>query len=283
MASDSEQNIYLRDELSVFQLLVNVYSTIRQNIVLLIVCSVFGLIISLSLHYLRPPVYESEMVVDTGLINLPRGTNLVESIQVMIEDKNYDEIANKLNISADLAKHIKKIQSSNIFQYVNDEDEIRSLKILIRVSDNTFFPQIQAGIISYLEEIPYVKERIEIRKAAFHENIDFITTKIAQISELQSNIVKLEESQNRSNLILMDPSESFRIAMELQEQLTYYKRELKLIDNFQVIREFTKTNKSASPGTLASIALGLFSGFIIGLIIVLIRVLNKASRLQETA
>jgi tyrosine-protein phosphatase YwqE len=156
--------------------------------------------------------------------------------------------------------------------------------INVTVKDNSILDQLQKGIVYGLNNSPYVKEKIETKKARDRELIKRTTDEIAKLNVTKQIIDSLiQTSQRNSSSFMLDISRISAQTIELNEKLFNYQEDLKFLAGIQVLENFNK-GKLSRNGLLKLSLLGMASGLFIGYLVSLflfIRIKLKTSRLLQ--
>lgn len=274
--SFQEDDVNIKELLIKFIKLVNHYSkTILFSLLI-------GLALGLTFFFVKSPIYSSNMVISTGIVDLPSSTNLILTIQDLIGEKNFPEISRKLFLDDVSAKKLKKISLENIFEVYN-EIEIRTVKISVEVSDTAILPDLQMGILKYLEENPYVKKRVSIKVENFNAKISFLQNELDQIAKLKNDILEGQVFGDQpSNVMLFNPFTVYEELVELFDQKLQSERDLQLAENFQVIQGFTPFLKPVSPKLGLSILFGFLAGLAVCIGIITVDNVRKLARISNT-
>ncbi|MBL7877737.1 MAG: hypothetical protein JNL53_18880 [Cyclobacteriaceae bacterium] len=272
------------DEIDLLELLAKFVITVKSNFRLIVGAFVVGSLLGLAYNQLVPKTYESRMLVSSSILTESLSKTLAEDLFKLVKEKNLNALSDKLKISPEVASKISKIEIKNALEKSEGikEAEKNNLTITCQSSDNTIWPDLQAGIINYFENNPYVKIRVEQRKAYFTEIIQKIDKELIDLNELKSRITNGQPAKSgNENLVLFDPTTVNTKIIDLNKERLNYKNELETINSVQVVEGFTVFQKPISPKLSISLAAGSSFGLFIVAIIIAYKSLRKIVRLSE--
>jgi hypothetical protein len=203
------------------------------------------------------------MVVNSSLLTSANTASLLETLDILIKEGNHKELSKKLGFSLNASKSLNEIKVVSI----EDEDApelVYIYQIQVKVENNQILDSLQAGIINYLEKSPYVKRRIDIKKQNILALIDRIQNEMVELDSLKDMVNNnlVSRSQN-SNILIMEPVNVYREAITLYQKELELQRDLVLVDNIQILEDFTVFLKPVSP-KLSLIFYGFFGGLLLG-------------------
>jgi hypothetical protein len=156
--------------------------------------------------------------------------------------------------------------------------------INVTVKDNSILDQLQKGIVYGLNNSPYVKDKIETKKARDRELIKKTTDEIAKLNVTKQIIDSLiQTNQRNTSSFILDISRISAQTIELNEKLFNYQEDLKFLTGIQVLENFNK-GKLSRNGLLKLSFLGMASGLFIGYLVSLflfVRIKLKTSTGQQ--
>lgn len=272
------------DEIDLLELLAKFVITIKSNFKLIVGAFVVGSLLGLAYNQFVPKNYESRMLVSSTILTESLSKTLTEDLFKLVKENNLTALSDKLKISSEVASKIGKIEIKNALEKSEGikEAEKNNLTIICQSSDNTIWPDLQAGIINYFENNPYVKIRVEQRKSYYTEIIQKIDKELIDLNELKSRITNGQPVKSgNENLVLFDPTTVNTKIIELNKERFNYKNELETINSVQVVEGFTVFQKPIGPKLSISLAAGSSFGLFIVAIIIAYKSLRKIVRLSE--
>ena len=263
-------NSFQEEEIDLGILFLRIFELLKRNLIIIIIFSCVGPIVGYLHFKLKTPVFKSSMILENQMLNLPSSSGLVILLDELIRDSNYQQVSKNLNISVEQSMHLKRIVVENIYDE-EIEDEIKTFKISIDVTDTQIIDDLQNGLIDYLESNPFVKKRIELKKETINAQISFIKNEMKEIEKYKSEILRGELLKDKSNnLLVFDPMSVYQQAIDLFNRELGLKKDLQLVENFHVIQDFTTFQKPNYPKLTSSLLTGLLGGLTLSFFVILI-------------
>lgn len=182
------------------------------------------------------------------------------------------QLAKSMNCSDDVIKKLSKISAEEILKTyaVNNPN---GFIINVSVTDNSILDDLQKGIVYGLNNSPYVKEKLETRKARDLDLIKSTNNEIAKLNATKQIIDSLIlANHSNSTSFMLDISRSSAQMIDLNEKLFNYQEDLKFLSGVQVLENFNKGETKRSgliKFSLFGMAAGLFVGYMISLFLFL--------------
>ena len=235
----------MKEELSVRDIINEVILFFINFRILIISVTLIGTLSVIIFQKARPAYYSTVAIATSGLsvferieygkevLNQRTAIGIINSIQLDLEKEDYYVLAQKLNISEEVASKIKKINAEQIFREDenNKKHNTPKFEIQLSVKDNSIIELIEKGLINYFttnkyvanyynqyritndQEINSIEDEIEslkdLRKSS-GAKIDMSSTSVLSkkgISEVQNQIIELIQmkSLNTTNQELLKP------------------------------------------------------------------------------
>jgi len=250
-----------------------------RNIILLIVFFVIGLAGGFVHYKFSKPVYSSEMTLVSGYIDNYICSQIIEKLQDYVEDDIPELLGEKLGITTEDAKKIKKIRFSNFDEETADEYKYADtivprmpFRVSVLTTDYSVYPLLQNAIMNYFEKNPFVIQQKNIRQT----NNQFIINKI-QIQQVELDSLKKVVSNHlvprgaQNGFVFGQPLDPLNIYREV---IGLYKEELEIktdiiltAKNIRVVQDFEVREKPYRPKFLLSIAVFGMMGVVLGYLI----------------
>ena len=235
----------MKEELSLREIINEVILFFINFRILIISVTLIGTLSIIIFQKVRPAYYSSVAIATSGLsaferidytpevLNQRTAINIINSMQLYLEKEDYYVVAQKLNISEEVASKIKKINAEQIFREDenNKKHNTPKFEIQLSVKDNSIIELIEKGLINYFttnkyvanyynqyritndQEINAIEDEIkslkDLRKSS-GAKIDMSSTSVLSrkgISEVQNQIIELIQmkSLNTTNQELLKP------------------------------------------------------------------------------
>ena len=258
--------------------IVAVFLFAKKRWAFMLIFSVLGLGCGAGLFKITKPTYISTLTLSSNVLANDYCADIIQELELIVGDDTPKLLAQKLKIDTNSAKAIKRIEFFNydekLKEKYKDKDTIvlgRPFKIKVSAFSNTVFDTLQVAIVNYLENNEYATKRKEIKK---QENIMMrqkINEEIKQLDSLKEIVSSsLAPRGNSSGFVFGQPIDPVNIYKEgiifFQKELDLNK-EMVLMDNIQVISDFSARDKPDSPRLFKNLTLGIIAGFLFGLVI----------------
>lgn len=285
----------MKNEIDLIEFCVKLFLLLKRNIVLIVIFTVIGVVVGFARYLFTKPYYETSLVLSSNILNvldistMQQTLNIpniildvskiqnqsdkiiveiINSLRTYIKEENYDLLSKELNIDGWMAASIADIEAS----LVKDEDkkEIQNyFKIKLKVYDNTLFDTIRNGIIYYVNNNDFIREKFEQRKKIIETIISKIDEEIIELDSLQQSF--FSPKKNNQFIILSGYNE----VVDLYEKKQNLTEQLQSLEAITIIKDFTHVSKAIRknlPRTVISYGL-IF--FLISVIIIFFNILYQ--------
>lgn len=288
---------------------------------LLIAAIIIGLISGLGLNRYAEPYYHTSLLLKSDYINAKLIQNGINKLNLLCEENDRTGLAKVLNIDIKEAMNIRKfdfesyvteeyileqelmkqrLEALNIskddFTTIVEQIEIENQNtfvISVQVLNINFIDELEAAVVGYFRNNPYVANRIRSNNARLQGIVAKLSSDMALLDSLKNAYnFSLKQQATKSNdasnsLILaerssVDPTRAYTEGVALFSLLQDSKTELELGSDFEVVDGFTTFSKPESPGLIKSAILvaGIFLALAYALII-LIEINKYLNRVEE--
>jgi hypothetical protein len=199
-----------------------------------------------------------------------------EEIQIV---KNWNELLTKqehkilaasLHCSEDMLNKVKKINAQEI-QQVFTQTNPNGFTIDVLVTDNAVLDELQQGLVYGFENIKYIKERLDVKKAALKELIDKTSAEIRKLDSTKKIVENIIGGKERStSSLIIDGSSVNKQLIEMNEKLLLFKENFQFTNAIQVLQGFEKFRRPDGPNLLPWLVIGLVFFLSLGYIYALI-------------
>ncbi len=269
MSKIKEKDLYhnSEDEIDLKIVFIDSIKLIKKRIIILIIFSALGLIGGYFSYLYKTKIFHSSMTISSTILTAVNTTHIIESLQLLIDEGNYDMLSKKLNIPIAQISQVKQV-SVNFEKDINATEQFNIFDIEVFVTNNNILDTLQYSIIHFLEINEFVRRRVELKKTSLQQLITKIQNEITEIESLKEHVTSVSPGE-KINVVVMNPVEIFLEGVNLYQKQLELQTELSLAENFQIIDGFTAYSNPASP-KISRIFYGLLIGIFVGLIVVLI-------------
>jgi len=274
---DTNSPQFNNDEIDLKDLLKKIIRALERGTKTVILSVVLGAVLGLAYFFYSTTKYSSSMVISSDILVLSNIQALFEPFEDLIEDGDTLVLAERLNVDPADAAKLKKLEVEEVF----DGENPSYCEIIATVTDNSVLPQLQDGILAFLENNEFVKRRVAIREAKYNVLIDKIDKDIRGIDSLKTRVQGnslFGSSSSGSNILMMEPANLFRVSLEMAEKRQDLLGQLDLNESIELFRGFTPSSKPSSPSWIICLVTGLAGGLIIGFAILFFKEMDRYVR-----
>ncbi len=254
---------YAEDEIDLYELLLVLW---RRKKVIFLTFLVF-LMFAAIYAFLSPPVYRQTVLIKLPLNNMPlnnmpllsaeEAKEIVHSLGNLLEEHNYVKLAGVLEIKEDEARQIVKISPQTLRRSNN------LLKVVIETHTRSLLPKIAQGIVDFINENPYLKEKIRIWEQTLDQKERTISVRLASLENLKNYILS-EIQKGNLRLLGFNPLDLEGYILNLKQQLEVIKAQRKLISGAELVVSGALPRKPAKPKRALILAVAGVSGLFLG-------------------
>ncbi len=272
------------DEIDLVELLTKVVISIKNNSKLILTVLVVGTILGLIYYMFAPKIYESKLLISSDILTESYSKTLVSDLKKLIEEKNWTSLASKLTLSENQSASLTDIEIKSSLEKTDNikEQEKNYLTVIFRSKDNTIWPTLQSGLISFFESNDFVKVRVDQRRKFYSQIIEKIDKELIDLTELKSKITNVQITQSsKDNLVLFDPTTVNTKIIDLNKEKLHLQNSLETVNSIQLVDGFTVFEKPVSPKLSVSAGAGASFGLLLVVLILAFRSLSKIVSLSE--
>lgn len=266
------------DNVGLTDFLVIVYAFLKRNLLILFSFIFIGLGIGITYSYLKPNYYSSELIGYSGVVSKTTLLEILNPLTSLVNEKNYEEVSRKLNISMDEAKSIRSLEfvQSKHTKTSNTPATDQKLGELILIKTEIYNQQIlsnlEIGISNYISSNPHVSKtlNLELRK---------VNTLIKEVSDNINTLDSLNYSSNSNQYGSALTIKGQINPVNYNEALIFIqdlKNTVEALEPFTVVSSFYTLNKPANKSLI--IVSGITVAFLIlGFLVVFVKELAVLS------
>ena len=267
------------DELDLFVLLASAYNFIKKFGTYILVCAVFGLLLGLLLYVFTPKQYPSTLIASSTLTSHQDQIQIIKHWEDLIERGETITLAQILEINPSITSKVESLTASDIITNINTERVSYQIKVM--VTDTAVLAPLQKAILSALENNPYTKELLTVKRAAYTELIEKVKSEIQKLDSVKLQVADISSGQRNTSSYIFDVSNINFQLVELHEKRHKYEEELTFLNPVHVLQGFSKANRHQYPKLLPHLVIGFFAGGFIGYLLSLFLSLKNKLKNQE--
>lgn len=256
----------------------NCIQILKKRWGLIIIFFLIGTGSGIGLYYYSTPVYTSTMVLSSRTLSNEFCSDIIYSLNSIIEDNSYTILSKKISISTSSAKSIVKLEFDNYNEklkkkYDSKDTVVLGLPFKIKAYSytNTVFDTLQKALVNYLENNEYSMKRKKVKIQNINSLKEKIENDIHDLDSLKFTIANNMTPRGTEKGFVfgqpIDPLNTFKEGIILFKEKLELNSSLELIDNIQVIQDFVPRAKPDSPKLVKNIVLYGASGFLLGLLL----------------
>lgn len=256
------------DEIDLVKLLLKFVTTLRNNFWLIVIFFLAGATLGVIHFFTSRKVFENKMIVSSNILTNSYANILFQNVNRHLEEGDRTVIATQLHISPETVTQLLSLKIESVRRdEVNNANERDRFLITVNVFDQGILPELQAGILSYLEENEYVKTRTEQTRKTSKQMLAAIEKEIADIETFKKGVISGEFFQSAKGNVMFDPTTVNSKIIELTEKKLTLQNSLELSNSVYVIEGFDKFQKQNKPKLSISLTAGCFIGlFFVGVL-----------------
>ncbi|MBA4054551.1 MAG: hypothetical protein C0490_07560, partial [Marivirga sp.] len=256
------------DEVDLFELLLKGINLFRANFWLIAAFFLIGSAMGVTYFFSSPKIYENNLIISSGILTESYCKILFDNANKYIEEGNKSAIAKQFGVSESTAKKINSFSIETLVTTETAAKENERFLITVEVSDQEMLPELEKGIVNYLENNAFVKVRVEQNKLSISQTLSEIDAEIKDLEEFKVRIFNGDFFQSIKGNVMFDPTSVNSKILELKERKINLQNVLQLANSVQVIEGFTRFEKQTKPKLSMSIVAGSVVGlFCVGLLI----------------
>ena len=243
---------------------------IKARFLLLLLCTLIGAGIGYLLYYTTKPYYNSSMTLVLAQIRNEFVEDQLAKLTIMIDDDNFETIADRLDISQEQAKSIKGMTFYNLDQERIAEDSILTgspFKVELSLYNSASFPVMEVALVDYLQSNRFFAKQRRIRQTQIQNMIGKLKSEVNSIDSIKTNVTDPRGPVN--GFVYgepIDPVNLYRESVSLYQQQIDLEAELEQLNTIEVVTGFSPRNRATGPRLKRYLAISGLVAFLIGLV-----------------
>lgn len=276
------------DEIDLLELFAKGILAVKNNIITILVLCFVGSILGLLYYQYAPNVYKSKMLVNSDLLTEDYSKSAIENLTKLIKEKNITSLSQKLNLSTDQASALIAIEMRSTIEKPNPIDPLGVTQIYLNIevsaTDNSIWPQLQNGIITYFQNSEFVRVRVEQRRKSKNQMIEKLDLELTDLEKLRGKIASgdfIQSDKKNSVQYEFDLTKINLTIIELNEKKVKLQNSLETSDGVHLMEGFAIFNKPASPKLILSLAAGISIGLVFSVFVIAFKAIRSMLKLSE--
>lgn len=275
---NTENVQYESNDIDLFYILRQIVHFFKASFKILATAFVVGVLLGVVHYKITPPVYTSTLIAYS--INLPQTKvdELTNELQIMIKERDYQQLANTLKLPLELAEKIKKMEivhTGNLEERLSEEQSMfmNSFGLEVAVTDQRILEDVKNAFIEFIGNNKFVKKKMELYTTSIEKNLKIVEEEIRYVESMKNNLQAILANNNtKANLFISDIGSLSARLLDLQIAKVNLQNKLELTrTDITVVKDFVKFKKPSSPKLSYSLAGGVTLAmfvtlFVLGLI-----------------
>jgi hypothetical protein len=288
------------EEIDLVNLSKKGWGLFKRRIKLFWVFIITGIVLATIYYKAMPPTFKSRMIISSTVFQGASFVIILDNLQKLIKEDNYEELSTVLNMDLATAKKIKNIEVYSSKNYAEmefgdkitfekdkvlsneekKEDKKEEFVIEAFVRDNSVFKPLEDGIVFYLNSNPSIKQSSTIKKQGLDEMKNNILKQRIELDSLKNSFIAIfNKKEAPSNFFIGDPGGMYTDMIELYEDELRANEGL-FASNINIIENFRIYKKQYSPKLGLSLIIFTFASFFLFIVTIVFLEINRN---KETA
>jgi len=250
------------NEIDLVELLLKGVIIIRDNFWTIVLFFVIGCALGATYFMTAQKQYLSKMIISSNILTNTYAKVLFDNVNDHLRDHDYKIVADALQITEDQTRQVVSLEIETLIKTEGNstKDSDRYL-ITAHVYDKQVLPNLQQGVIKYLENNEFVKVRVKQQRNFLKQMLSSIDQELKELQQFKADLYNGKFFSSAKGNVMFDPTVVNSKVIELTQKKVEYENGLELSNSVQTIEGFTPFKRVDKP----RLATSLIAGSIIGL------------------
>ena len=223
---------------------------------LFLVSAIMGLAFGYLTYLQMPKVYKSRLILHSFTLSNLDYIQVIDNWNSLIKKSEHTALAQTMNTDPAVLRKVNQLKGTEI-QRVFTASNPNGFYIDVFVTDTAVLDELQAGILTGLENIDYIKKQLTIKKSNLQQLIAQVESEIVKLDSTKSSVEAIIRNRSgHASSMIIDVSGLNKQLIELNEKLLFYKQDIQFTTAVQVLQGFSKFGKPAGPRLVVWLGLG---------------------------
>ena len=223
---------------------------------LFLVSAIVGLAFGYLTYLQMPKVYKSRLILHSFTLSNLDYIQVIDNWNSLIKKGEHTALAQTMNTDPAVLRKVNQLKGTEI-QRVFTASNPNGFYIDVFVTDTAVLDELQAGILTGLENIDYIKKQLTIKKSNLQQLIAQVESEIVKLDSTKSSVEAIIRNRSgHASSMIIDVSGLNKQLIELNEKLLFYKQDIQFTTAVQVLQGFSKFGKPAGPRLVVWLGLG---------------------------
>jgi LPS O-antigen subunit length determinant protein (WzzB/FepE family) len=225
-------------EIDLLEAFAKFCSVILKNKILIITCTMLGLLSGYAFSSLKKPTWEAHLMVSTPLLSQEEAEFLLNELTASGSIQRSEASKSVLSLSPETRR---AKDSENVF-----------VQIAVKTDSKNIFPELQRDLMNYINDSEPVRRKTKEKKLYLSELINKITTELESLEKLKTKMA------NQANISTFSPSDLSIKSVELYNNKIQYQQALKDLDSMPfLVKGFEPVELRKSSNLFLAVGAGL--------------------------
>jgi hypothetical protein len=217
------------------------------------------------------PYYTSSMTLVLANIRNEFVEEQFNKLSEMIDEDNFEAVADRLDIEAATAREIKQMKFFNLDQHRVDEDSIMRgspFRIELTIYNPRLFEDLEPALTNYLDNNRYFIRQKNIKQKQVESMIHRLKGEISSIDSLKINVS--EPKGPVGGFIYgqpIDPTNLYKESVSMYKEQVSLEADLEKLANVEIVTGFTPRLRPTGPSLMKYLAISGLIGLLFGIIV----------------
>lgn len=225
-----------------------------------IITSLMGMIVGGFLYYTMPRGYKARLVFQSSILSNGQGLRVVTDWANLLSKTNQHLAARVFNMTEDQIGKVHDITA----ELIPGNEDLGGLTIEVDISDTTVLPALQQGMVYALNNNPYIKQRIEIKRQNMQDILSQAQQELRRLDSVKPYLQGLAGGEkDGGGKLILDVSNLSLQRMTSEDRIAITIERLHFLAGAYVLQGFivSKSGKMVPAPVLP--LLGFILGFLI--------------------
>ncbi len=248
------------DDLDMVPMMLKAIVFFRRFGTRIVITSLLGMIVGGFLYYSMPRGYKAKLVFQSSILSNGQGLRVVTDWADLLSRNNQPLAARVFNMPEDRIGQVHDINA----ELIPGTEDLGGLTIEVDISDTTVLPVLQSGMVYALNNNPYVRQRIEIKRKNLQDVLSQAQQELRRLDSVKPYLQGLAGGEkDAGGKLILDVSNLTLQRMACEDRIGTATERLHFLAGAYILQGFivSKSGKIVPAPVLP--LLGLILGFLI--------------------
>jgi hypothetical protein len=248
------------DDLDMVPMLLKAIVFFRRFRTRIIIASLLGMVVGGFVYYVMPRGFKAKMVFQSSILSNGQGLRVITDWADLLSRNNQRIAAQTFNMTEDEIGKVHDI----VAELIPGNEDIGGLTIEVDISDTTVLPALQTGMLYALNNNPYIKQRIEIKRKNVQDILSQAQGELRRLDSVKPYLQGLAGGEkDAGGKVILDVSNLSLQRMTAEDRIGAALEKLHFLAGAYILQGFI-VSKSGKPVPAPVLPLlGLILGFLI--------------------